>query len=104
FAIAHDNGAAAFAGFGPLTPAQIAAVLTQMSGEEATQLQVAAAHAMDGFLGTMLDPSVGGRGGLGNRGGALTVASAESFDRLASNGDAPYQHPNGPALVLGGDF
>ncbi|MEI9995617.1 MAG: autotransporter-associated beta strand repeat-containing protein [Rhizomicrobium sp.] len=104
FAIAHDNGAAAFAGFGSLTPDQITTVLSQMSGEEATQAQLAAVHATDSFLGTMLDPAVGGRGGLGNPGGALTLADNESFDQLASNGDAPYQRANRRALMLWGAF
>jgi len=104
FAIAHDNGAAAFAGFGGLTPAQIGTVLSQMSGEEAVEVQVAATHATDSFLATMLDASIGGREGLGNPGGALKIADNGGFDRLASNGDAPHQRPNHEALTLWGDF
>ena len=67
--------------FATLAPAG----LTQVSGETAVGTQQATFDAMNQFMGVMLDPTIGGRGGLTSNGAYASMArkaapAAESFD------------------------
>jgi uncharacterized protein with beta-barrel porin domain len=64
--------------FGTLTPAG----LTQASGESATGSQQTTFQAMTQFLGTLLDPFIGGRG-EGPAAGAGATPFAEEFDSVS---------------------
>ncbi len=106
FAITHDGGALAFSPLASLSGAELEQALGQMAGEEATAFQTSMASSMNGFLGTMLDPSVGGRYGLANGGDYFAVASNAPYEALADNAaGAPLVHaPRKDALTLWGAF
>lgn len=57
-----------------------------MSGEGGLAIHTFGTEAMGAFLGDMLDPSVGGRGGVGD--GGLNLAANAPVTRLAYNGPA----------------
>ena len=104
FAILHDN-ALVFLPLTSLAPDALSERLAQMSGEEATAVQNVAVQSMDGFLQTMLDPAIGGRGGLGDGGDAFALD--HPYARDAYNGRAdetPYSRPSQRATTLWGSF
>jgi hypothetical protein len=75
-----NTGGTLPAGFVPLfnlTGGNLAAALSQSSGEVSTGVQQGAFQLMTGFLGLMVDPSVDGRGGFGGavRAGARRAAA-----------------------------
>ena len=105
FAMAHDNAGTAFASLGTLPPDQFGAVLAQMSGEVGTGLQTMARSSIDTFLSGLLDPSVGGRGGVGS--GDICTASDLHYERVADeapNDETPYEDPSRRALILWSSF
>jgi hypothetical protein len=78
-----------------------------MSGEEATGAKTAAIDTTTSFLGGLLDPSVGGRSGLGNGGNANLIAANGHYARLAYNGQddsVPMERPARRALTVWGDI
>ena len=94
FAIQHDNAGMAFQPLAPLSAADLAATLPQMTGEVATGVQTVAIGAADAFLGDLVDPSVGGRSGLG---GGYAIADMQRGEQLAYNGpdgSIPYEYPD----------
>jgi uncharacterized protein with beta-barrel porin domain len=63
------------------------------------------ASSMNGFLGTLLDPSVGGRDGLADGGDYFAVAANGPFERLADNSsDAPIARSHKDSLTLWSAF
>jgi autotransporter-associated beta strand protein len=87
--------------FATLTPAG----MTQVSGENAVGTQQATFDAMNQFMGVMLDPTVGGRGGAPNDANASMARKAplaEAFDArwgVWAAGFGGSQSTNGDATV-----
>jgi uncharacterized protein with beta-barrel porin domain len=95
----------AFSPLAGLNGDQFEHALSQMSGEEATAFQTSMASSMSGFLGTLLDPSIGGRGGLADGGDHFAVAESGPYEKLADNSpDAPIKRSRQPSLTLWSSF
>jgi autotransporter-associated beta strand protein len=102
FALSHD-GAQDFIAVTSLTGAALEQVLSEMSGEEGVAFQNVATSSMRSFLSMLLDPSIGGRSGLGGGTGLPEIASIAGDEQLAYNGadsDVPMEHRSDRALRL----
>jgi uncharacterized protein with beta-barrel porin domain len=84
-----------------LPPAQLAAALTQLSGEPHAQTSLSGFRSMDAFLSAMLDPWSTGMSGLGMRGDGFGASGSGP----GWGGGSPFHSgPFGPSPLGGGRY
>lgn len=106
FAVQRDNAGTTFLPVAQMPAANLPTILSQMAGEEAIGTQTAAVKSVTTFLGDMLDPSIGARGGLGDGSNDFALADRGNV-RVAFNGpdsDMPTEHRSHRAVTIWSAF